>query len=113
MKTMVKIAYLIDMKETFNKVAGLLNETNPEDLALYYSTLVEYVNEENTTKAIKAIVQIREQLMELDLRLGDCENILSAYVQEVARIEAGKRVVEIDPEKEVPNKKDNRQLLKG
>mgnify|MGYP003112339412 CR=1 FL=1 len=55
---------------------------------------VEEVGAANPTKAIDSIAKIRSGLADLDLRLADCSNILSGYVDVQNRVSTGTLAVD-------------------
>ena len=74
----VNISYAVDLEDVPVEVGKLLENAG------YYMAVImnelEEVGTANPTKSIESISSIREGLRNLDLRLSDCSNILSGYV---------------------------------
>lgn len=74
----VNISYAVELDEVPIEVGKLLVNVG------YYMSVVlndlEEVGTSNPTQAIGSISRIREGLKDMDLRLADCSNILSGYV---------------------------------
>ena len=83
----VNISYAVELEDVPAEVGKLL-----DNLASYMAVLlndVEEVSAANPTRAVDSISKIRESLADLDLRLSDCSNILSGYIDVQNRVSAG------------------------
>lgn len=74
----VNISYAVELSDIPAEVGKLI--TNVEHQISMLLDEVENIATSNPTKAIKSITEVREGLSNLDLRLSDCFNILSGYV---------------------------------
>lgn len=88
----VNISYAVDLEDVPVEVGKLLTNAG------YYMAVImndiEEVGAANPTKAIESISSIRERLRDLDLRLSDCSNILSGYVDLQNKSQAGELTLE-------------------
>ena len=90
----VSISYAVDLDDVPVEVGKLLTNAG-----YYMATIlndIEEVGTSNPTKAIESISSIREALKNLDLRLMDCSNILSGYVEIQNKSTSGTLDVEED-----------------
>tara|TARA_B100000963_G_scaffold349053_1_gene357495 strand:+ start:1127 stop:1426 length:300 start_codon:yes stop_codon:yes gene_type:complete len=88
----VNISYAVELEDVPVEVGKLLS-----NVASYMAVLlndVEEVGAANPTKAIDSIAKIRSGLADLDLRLADCSNILSGYVDVQNRVSTGTLAVD-------------------
>lgn len=96
----VNISYAVELGDVPVEVGKLL--TNVGHRLAVILDEVEEVGTSNPTKAIETIVSIREGLSDLDLRLADCSNILSGYVDLQNKSSAGSLELEEEREDEPP-----------
>ena len=75
----VNISYAVDLKDVPVEVGKLL--ANAAHCMAIIMDGIEEVGASNPTMAIESISNIREALRDVDLRLSDCSNILSGYVE--------------------------------
>jgi|ETNvirnome_2_130_1030620.scaffolds.fasta_scaffold26044_1 hypothetical protein len=80
----VKIQYSIDLEELPDEVGNLLSRTE-QKLATCHKDVQSMIKSYNhdflmTTAATKEISELRENLMDVDLTLGDITNIIFSYV---------------------------------
>ena len=83
----VNISYAVELEDVPVEVGKLLS-----DVASCMAVLLndaEEVGASNPTRAIDSISKIREGLASLDLRLSDCSNILSGYIDVQNRVSTG------------------------
>ncbi len=74
----VNISYAVELEDVPIEVGKLL--TNVVHYMSGVLNDLEEVGTSNPTQAIESISNIREGLKNVDLRLADCSNILSGYV---------------------------------
>ncbi len=74
----VNISYAVELQDVPAEVGKLLTKVG-YDIALLLNDL-EDIGTSNPTKAVQSISEIRKGLADLDIRLADCSNILSGYV---------------------------------
>jgi len=79
----VNIAYSIDLEDVPKEVARLLEEC--QDTLTSISTCLDITADEEPLEMVEGLDKTRIQLAKLDMKLGDCMNILSGYVQTLAR----------------------------
>lgn len=96
----VNISYAVELDDVPIEVGKLLTNAG-YSMAVIMNDLEE-VGASNPTKAIESIARIREGLSDLDLRLADCSNILSGYVDLQNKASSGALDVEEENEDESP-----------
>ena len=92
----VNISYAVELGDVPIEVGKLLTNVGHQ-LAVILGE-VEEVATSNPTRAIETIASIREGLGDLDLRLADCSNILTGYVDLQNKSSAG--ILESEEERE-------------
>ena len=88
----VNISYAVELEDVPVEVGKLLTNAS-----YYMSALLNDIEElgaSNPTKAIESISKLRKNLESLDLRLADCSNILSGYVDLQNKVAAGTLTIE-------------------
>jgi len=83
----VNISYAVELEDVPVEVGKLLT-----NVGLYMATVlndIEEIGAANPTKAIEDISKIREGLKDMDLRLADCSNILSGYIDLQTKMSSG------------------------
>lgn len=83
----VNISYAVELEDVPAEVGKLL-----VNLASYMAVLLndtEELGAANPTQAVDSISEIRQGLATLDLRLADCANILSGYMDVKTKIASG------------------------
>jgi len=96
----VNISYAVELEDVPVEVGKLLTKVG-YDMALLLND-IEDIGTSNPTKAIKSISEIRHELADLDIRLADCSNILSGYVDLQNKTPAETPVLEPEAEDESP-----------
>lgn len=83
----VNISYAVELEDVPVEVGKLLTNVG------YYMAVVlndiEELNTDNPTRALESISEIREDLKNMDLRLSDCSNILSGYIELQNKVTSG------------------------
>ena len=95
----VNISYAVSLEDIPSEVGKLIDGSTYCMSQLL--TDIENVGAANPMKAIESIAQIREGLKDLDLRLSDCSNILSGYIDLQSKISAGDDPLEVENEPSV------------
>ena len=96
----VNISYAVELDDVPVEVGKLL--TNVGHRLAVILDEIEEIGTSNPTKAIESIVSIREGLSDLDLRLADCSNILTGYVDLQNKPTTGTLELEEEREDEPP-----------
>lgn len=87
----VNISYAVELEQVPAEVGKLIDrcEQNLRSLHADFDMLAMG----NPLQAIKDISEIRENLASLDLRLADCLNILTGFLEMQARLQSGSSLV--------------------
>lgn len=83
----VKIALTVDLEEVPEKTDPLFDKC-AEDLKKLKELLSEIkdIRQTSIEKTINQIDDIRKIMMDIDLALGDCDSMLTGYLQTVASL---------------------------
>lgn len=90
----VNISYAVDLELVPTEVGKLLG--NCETVLRSLHADMDMLNVENPLEAIEKISDIRELLQGLDIRLSDCINILSGYVDLQSKVSSGTNPLEME-----------------
>jgi len=96
----VNISYAVELQDVPVEVGKLVAKVG-YDTALLLND-IEDIATSNPTEAIDSIAAIRRGLKDLDLRLDDCTNILTGYVDLQNKVSAGTLEGENEVEDEPP-----------
>lgn len=100
----VRITYTVEMEEVPSRIAGLLKEaeSDAETLVRQISDVASRLDPlGDVNKAVVDLEHIRQEMMKVDLRLDDCQNLLVGYQSAVAEI--NKMNLEPQPEEGIPD----------
>jgi hypothetical protein len=92
----VNISYAVTLEDIPLEVGKLLQGTGYSMTQLLND--IEDLGTSNPMKAVNEIAKVREGLKDLDLRLADCYNILSGYVDLQNKIASGENPLEVEDE---------------
>ena len=85
----VNVTYSIKLEEVSKLVSKILHETETQlkDLTTEHPEIIySVVEDQNEKKAVELIKKFRQDLLDLEHRLGDCENILIGYQQTLLQL---------------------------
>lgn len=88
----VNISYAVELEQVPAEVGKLIDGCEQNLRALHAD--FDMLAMGNPLQAIKDISDIRENLSSLDLRLSDCLNILSGFLEVQARLQQGQSLSE-------------------
>lgn len=83
----VNISYAVDLERVPQEVGKLIDSCEGMLRALHAD--VDMIHAANPLEAINQIGSIRKLLADLDVRLGDCSNILNGYLELQSKLAAG------------------------
>ena len=83
----VNISYAVELEEVPAEVGKLIERCEQGLRSLHAD--FDMLNSSSTLETIKGISGIRESLASLDIRLSDCINILSGYLEVQAKLQNG------------------------
>ena len=104
MNNRVRISYTVDMDEVPVRIAMLLREAQ-EKCGTVLSNMGQVVTaleeETNIERAWNSIDSVRQDMMKMDLRLEDCQELLASYQAALAQIKAPPQEPSPEPAEEV------------
>lgn len=90
----VNLTYSVDFEELPKEIKRMMEEVAPKAELLYgflsMGKVYESVKEKNVISAIKTIENLRQNMIDIDLRLDDVTNILIGYQETLTAIEKEK-----------------------
>ena len=92
----VNISYAVELEDVPSEVGKLLDGC--EDYLRRLHTDFDMLAASNPMKAVDDIANLRAGLKDIDLRLADCSNILSGYVDLQNRATTSESPLEIEEE---------------
>ena len=83
----VKIALTVDLEDVPSRTDPLLDKCN-EDIKKVEELLsnIKELRKTSIDKTITQIDEIRKVMMDIDLALGDCDSMLTGYLQTITTI---------------------------
>ena len=103
MNNRVRISYTVDMDEVPVRIAMLLREVQVKCdhvLKEVKDAATTLERESNIEKTWNSIDSVRQEMMKTDLRLEDCQELLSSYQAALAQLKAPQPPEEIVEEPE-------------
>jgi hypothetical protein len=86
----VRISYTVEIEEIPTRITTLLREYDFADLTKQLAEITKGLDAGgNLQSAIAGVDALRRLMMKLDLRLEDCQSLLSGYQQALAQLAAG------------------------
>ena len=86
MNKRVNITYSVEFNKVLDTMGDLINKVYGSEyrpLTKSFDDLLVFINKKNEKEALQKLEEIREKLMNVDVCLGDCYGIISAYQKQL------------------------------
>jgi len=104
MNNRVRISYTVDMDEVPVRIATLLREAQEKCgtiLTKVGQAATALEEEPNVERTWNSIDSVRQDMMKMDLRLEDCQELLASYQAALAQMKAPTQAPPEEPTEEV------------